>query len=293
MTRTRTVALVQMQSVALDAEANASRSAREIHRATAAGASVVILPELVACGYVTDRDRLKDVAESLDSPGPCLTAWAESARCRKTTVIAGFAEAVGDRIYNSVVTIDPRGETVSLYRKLHLFGSERDCFAPGDVGLPVVDIGGVKIGVIVCYDLRFPEVVRILALRGAELVAVPTAWVTGFDKVNLPDGRIGQVEGAIVQANLSQVFIACADQVGSVEEQVFLGRSVGVDPFGDVLVGPGSASLEEILIFSLDADEVERARHRGRGIDPFDNRRTDVYGKLLGYVEQGDPQVKE
>lgn len=285
MSRKANVALLQMRSAPLDVEENVVRSFRAIEEAAARDASVIVLPELFATGYLTDRLSLEAVAEDPLRPGPCLSAWQEFAREFHLTIIGGFAEKQGGGLFNSAVTIDPAGEIVSVYRKLHLFGSERDCFEPGDHGLPIVRVNGIMIGVVVCYDLRFPEVLRILALRGAELVAVPTAWVAGFDRTTPADGRIGQVDGAIVQANLNQLYVACADQVGSSGRQSFLGRSVAISPFGEVLAGPASPSEEELMLFAMDADEVERARHRGKGIDPLENRRTDVYGDQLGYRE--------
>ena len=274
-----------MRAAPLDVEENVASSFRAIENAAAREASVIILPELFACGYVAERRSLETVAEDPRKPGQCLSAWQRAAREFRVTIIGGFAEMDGDRLFNSAVTINAAGDIVSNYRKLHLFGSERDCFEPGDRGLPIVRVDDVMIGVVVCYDLRFPEVLRILALRRAELVAVPTAWVAGFDKSSPADGRIGQVDGAIVQANLNQLYVACADQVGSSGRNSFLGRSVAVSPFGEVLGGPASPSEEEIVLFAMDADEVERARHRGKGIDPLENRRTDVYGDQLGYRE--------
>ncbi|MDO8310040.1 MAG: nitrilase-related carbon-nitrogen hydrolase [Actinomycetota bacterium] len=283
MPTTVRVGIAQLHAIPLDPLANAVTTVAAIEAAVDDGASVVVLPELVASGYVPDRDALLPIAESLDRPGPCLAAWQTAAASLGVTVIAGFAERDGNRLFNSAVTIDPSGQVASLYRKLHLFGPEWTCFEPGDLGLPIVRVGGVSIGVLVCYDLRFPEVMRIMALSGAELIAVPTAWVAGFDKVVPADGRIGQVDGAIVQANLNQVYVACADQVGQTASHAFLGRSVAVTPFGEACVGPMSPTASEVSVFDVDTAEIPRARHRGPGIDPFENRRTDVYGELLGY----------
>ena len=278
------VGIAQMVASVLDPKANAKATSAAIDAAADLGASVVIMPELITTGYLTDREALLPIAERVDGTGPCLRAWRAKAKERKVTVVGGFAERAGDRLFNSAVTIDSAGEISSLYRKLHLFGRERECFDRGDLGLPVVTVDGIRIGVLVCYDLRFPEAMRILALQGAELIAVPTAWVSGFDR-NVPaQGRIAQVDGAIVQANLNQVYVACADQVGGAAVGGFLGRSVAITPFGDLCVSPLSPVEEDLAIFDMDTDEVYRARHRGLGIDPFENRRTDVYGELLGYL---------
>lgn len=277
------VAMVQMRSAPLDPSSNAVKTGAAIERCAREGATLVVLPELAATGYISDREALHPIAESVADPGPVLAAWMESARTNQVAVIGGFAERDGDSLYNSAVTIDGSGQVVSVYRKLHLFGRERECFEPGNLGLPIATVSSVQVGVLVCYDLRFPEAMRILALRGAEVIAVPTAWVAGFDKSVPVTGRIGQVDGAIVQANLNQVFVVCADTVGVISENAFLGRSVAVNPFGEVIAGPLSPDQEDYAIIEIDVSHVSAARHRGPGIDPFANRRTDVYGMELGY----------
>ena len=146
------------------------------------------------------------------------------------------------------------------------------------------EIDGVKVGVLICYDLRFPESARVLALQGADVVAVPTAWVGGFDKTAVSSsGSIGQVDGVLVQANLDQIYLACADQVGTEGRIEFLGRSVVADPYGNALAGPLSPAGEEVVVVDVDPAVAHEAQERGKGISPRHNRRTDVYGELLGY----------
>ncbi|TFV54290.1 hydratase [Geodermatophilus sp. DF01-2] len=279
------VGVAQLECAPLDVAENIARTTAALRSAAAGGADLVVLPELVATGYVLDRNALLDRAESTAEPGPLLSAWAKQARTLGITVVGGFAERDGDRLFNSVVVIGPDGEIAGTYRKLHLFGRERDVFAPGDLGLPMFEIGGVRLGVVVCYDLRFPEAVRIHALRDVDLVAVPTCWVAGFD-VSVPvspTASIGQVDGALVQGNLNSVFLACADQVGAAEPFTFLGRSVVVDPYGRPALGPLDAVAPDVRVVEIDTDTVRAARHRGPGISPLEDRRTDVYGELLGY----------
>jgi len=281
------VSISQVRSRALAPRENADSTCAAIERAADDGADVVILPELAASGYVLDGEALRSVAESVDSPGLVLTAWQQAAVRHQVAIIGGFAECDQDRLYNAAVTISPDGSIASVYRKLHLFGREHGCFHPGDHGLPVVQVNGLNIGVLVCYDLRFVEAMRILAARGAELIAVPTAWVAGFDRSPTSKGMIRQVEGAIVQANLNQVYVACADTVGALHDQVFLGRSVAIDPFGEMLVGPLSHDQQQQATFTVDLDHLMAARHRGASINPWENRRVDVYGHDLGYIEPG------
>lgn len=275
--------VVQCTSRHLDSEANARLTARAIREQADAGAQLVVLPELVSTSYDPEASSLLSIAESVDDPGPCLSAWASVAAETGTAVVAGFAERVGDSLFNSAVVIDVNGSIIEVYRKLHLFGGEQGVFSPGDRGLPLVDLLGVRLGVAVCYDLRFPETLRILAVRGCEMVAVPTAWVLGFDKAADPSGRIGQVDGVVVQANLNQLFVLAADQVGETRGTSFLGRSLIVDPYGQLLAGPLSPAQEEAAMVLVDTELVHAARHRGRGIDPMQNRRIDVYASDLGY----------
>lgn len=280
---TLTAGVVQCAAAHLDPSANALTTGARIRELAAQGAGLVVLPELIATAYDPHADALAALAESTDDPGLCLAEWSAAARETGCVVVGGFVERDGDALYNSAAVIDPAGTIVEVYRKLHLFGAERKFFAPGNRGLPIVDVAGVRLGVAVCYDLRFPETLRILAVRGCEVVAIPTAWVRGFDRGVDPSGRIGQVDGAVVQANLNQLYLVIADQVGETAGVSFLGRSLIVDPYGTPLVGPLSPEGEETATATLDTEAVAAARHRGPGIDPLVNRRTDVYAEDLGY----------
>ena len=239
------------------------------------GADIVVLPELTVPWYGTDPDQLGSRAEPLD--GPTVTAWQSAAAAGGGMIVGGFCEDDGGRVYNSAVAVDGGG-VVGHYRKLHLFAEEKHCFEPGDLGLPVFETRWGTVGICVCYDLRFVEVVRILALRGADLVCVPTAWVTGFDrKPPNPDGLCPQAEGAVLQANLSQVFIACASQVGTFGDLMMLGSSVLVDPYGSLASGPLPGTEERLAIADIDLAEAARAQSRSPLIQPRADRRTDVY----------------
>jgi predicted amidohydrolase len=169
------------------------------------------------------------------------------------------------------------------YQKLHLFDSEKLIFAPGERGLSVYQTPIGRIGICVCYDLRFVEVARVLALAGADLIAVPTAWVRGFDpKPRDAMGYIGQARGAILQANLNQVYIACASQCGRVGTTEFLGSSLIADPYGTVLEGPMGDDEERIAVAEFDTAVAEASRVRSPLVRPREDRRTDVYAVASG-----------
>ena len=279
------LAVCQLRCDAGDDEGRGAALDEFVRRAAAQGAELVVLPEMAACGYLLDADHLDRHAEPGDGSGRALTRWRELARELGVSIIGGFAERTGSGIANAAVVIDRTGTILGTYRKLHLFGAEHRLFVPGDHGLPVFELGGVQVGVLICYDLRFPESARVLALQGADVVAVPTAWVGGFDKTAVASsGSIGQVDGVLVQANLDQIYLACADQVGTEGRIEFLGRSIVVDPYGNALAGPLSAEAEGIAVVDVDPAVAHEAQERGKGISPRHNRRTDVYGELLGYV---------
>jgi predicted amidohydrolase len=243
------------------------------------GAQIVLLPELNVPGYGTDSRRMHELAEPLD--GPTIQAWETLARRHGGYLVGGLCERDQDAIYNTAVVVGPTG--VSLrYRKLHLFADETEAFSPGNLGLPVVDTPHGRIGVCVCYDLRFIETVRILALRGVELVLVPSAWVPGFDDQLWDEhGLAPQAHAAVVQANLSQVFIACASPAGDFDGTVLLGSSVVIDPTGRVIAGPLPGDKDETVLIDIDVDAVSRAQQRGKLIRPRADRRTDVYALTI------------
>jgi predicted amidohydrolase len=145
----------------------------------------------------------------------------------------------------------------------------------------VVSTGYGTFGICICYDLRFVEVLRILALQGAELVLVPSAWVSGFDRgaaaaaslLDLP----GQVTGLLVQANLNQVFTVAASFAGPGPGVEFLGCSVAAGPYGDALAGPLPADTERVAFAHVDLDEVAEAGRRTPLVTPREDRRRDLY----------------
>jgi N-carbamoylputrescine amidase len=251
-------------------------------RAFAEGAEVVVLPELIVPGYTWNRGLLEAGAEPID--GATVTAWVSLAARTGGLIAGGFAEREGDRIFNTAVLVGPHGPVLH-YRKLHLFSGEKDVLAPGDLGLPVVQTQVGVIALCVCYDLRFVETLRALSLSGAELVCVPTAWVVGFDAQRWDaDGFCPQARGALLQANLDGVFVACASQVGRLGGHEFLGSSVVGDPRGQCIAGPLSPAHSDLALADLDLSMVGTTRNRGGGIHPREDRRTDVYALELDGV---------
>lgn len=280
MSRRIRIGLAQLTGEPYAADRNRARSVEVARGLLEGGADLVVLPELIVPGYGTDRERLIELAEPLE--GPTVQAWTALAAERGGWVAGGFCERVGDSLFNTAVLVG--GDGVALhYRKLHPFREEKRVFEPGDLGLPVAELPFGRVGACICYDLRFIETVRILALKGAELVCVPTAWLRGYDQRKWDArGLAPQAEGAILQANLDQVFIACASQAGDRDGLEFLGSSIIAGPQGELVAGPLPGTVDETAIVEIDLDAVTRALTRDELITPRADRRTDVYGVVVG-----------
>ncbi|MDR3561040.1 MAG: carbon-nitrogen family hydrolase [Negativicutes bacterium] len=256
------VALVQMQVVAGDVDGNRRRGV-ELTAEAAANADIVVLPEIWTTGY-----SLKNLAEwAEDTSGPTITALADIARRTKTTVIAGsIPYKQGGRTYNSVFVLDESGKVISDYQKLHMcsiFGEER-FFAPGE-RRSVFTVGGVKAGVAICYDLRFPELFRALASDGAEVIFVPAEWPAA----RLNHWRVLNQARAIE----NQVFICAVNCVGRHRDTAFNGHSMVVAPNGDILVEGDEE--EGINYCTIDLAMVGAVRSM---LNAWDDRRPDLFG---------------
>jgi N-carbamoylputrescine amidase len=272
--------IAQISAEPYEVEHNKARCRSAIVECFSAGAELVVLPELIVQGYVADRLKLLPIAETI--PGPTVDEWTELAAAGHGYVVGGLVEREDDRLYNSAIAVGPEGP-VAHYRKVHLFGGEKHTFAPGDLGFPTASTRFGTIGVCVCYDLRFVEVTRILSLRGADLICVPTAWVSGFDQALWDDtGMAPQARTAEVLANLSQVYIACASQAGRHGGQQFLGSSVVIDPYGRRSMGPLSGTSDQVETVFVDLGDSHRSQVRGDDISPRADRRRDVYGIKIG-----------
>ncbi|MEO5665891.1 MAG: nitrilase-related carbon-nitrogen hydrolase [Nocardioides sp.] len=271
-----TIGLEQLDVVAGRPDDNRSLATVRTGAAFAAGADIVVLPELAISGYVVDPDLARSVAEPLD--GPSLAALGEVAAEHGGLVVYGFCESDGDTLYNSVVAVGADGPVLH-YRKLHLFDRELDAYTPGDLGLPLARTEYGVIGVCICYDLRFVEVMRSLSLRGADLVIAPAAWVGGFDRSVPAQGATRHVDSVLAQANLDQVAVVAVSQVAGASHggPATLGGSVACDAYGELIVGPLSRTQPDSAVARIDIARVRAAQRRSETIRPREDRRTDVY----------------
>jgi predicted amidohydrolase len=251
-----------------DAAGNLRRAGEAIARAAAAGADLVVLPELVTSGYVfRDAGEARGLALAADAPE--LAAWGEAG----PLVVGGFCElGPGGRLHNSAAVVGPGG-VLAVYRKVHLWDRERDVFTPGDDPPLVLDTPHGRIGVVVCYDLDFPEWVRAAALAGAELLCVPTNW----PREPRPQGeRPMEVMRAMVAASTNRMFVAACDRCGSERGVEWVGGSVVADERGWPLAGPPERAEPALLLADLDLSRA-RAKALSPRNDALADRRPELY----------------
>ena len=258
---------------------NLAHGLEMIDQAAEAGANLVVLPELCSSGYVFNtREEAKILAEEIPG-GPACRAWADAATRHKMHIVAGIAEREGRALYNSAVVVGPQG-VIGTYRKNHLWAAENLFFEPGNLGVPVfhTDIG--RIAVVVCYDIWFPEVFRLAAMQGADILCVPTNWVPMPDQpAGLP--KMSNIL-AMGGAHSNSMFVAAADRIGIERGQPFIGNSLVVSYTGWPIAGPASDDCEEMLIADVNLSDARRKRNWNDFNQVLRDRRIDLYAEDLG-----------
>ncbi|MCP4540715.1 MAG: carbon-nitrogen hydrolase [Chloroflexi bacterium] len=260
------IGFVQFAPVLGDVESTIRKIDRLISHHAAA--DVWVLPELCNSGYnFSSREQAWETSEEvLDS---IFVQYLESVCAQRNChIVSGFNERDCDNLYNSAVLVGPDGY-VGKYRKLHLFLNEKDYFEPGDVGLPVFDIGPCKLGLLVCFDWIFPEAWRVLALKGADVICHPSNLVLpGFAQRAVP-----------IRALTNRVYVVTANRIGVERDLTFTGLSTIANPKGDVLV-QASQGEEEVGIVDIDIGLARDKRITSRN-DVFADRRPNDYSFLL------------
>jgi beta-ureidopropionase len=236
-----------------------------------ADADLIVLPELFNTGYAfLSRDEVRRFAEEVPYGETCRILVEESSRLKKT-IVAGLAERAGDALYNTAVLVS-KGRFVGLYRKLHLFSREKVLFNKGDLEPRVYMVDGARIGVLICFDWLFPEVWRVLALRGADIVAHPSNLV-------LP----GYCQRAMLARSFeNHIYTITANRVGEEERGdyhlKYTGRSQIVSPKMEVLA---LASEDQVECKAVQADlELARNKKVTELNDIFKDRRPRFYRLL-------------
>ncbi|MGH7640540.1 MAG: nitrilase-related carbon-nitrogen hydrolase [Candidatus Dormibacteria bacterium] len=259
--------------------ANADRGSQWIARAAEAGAELVVLPELASSGYAFENEaEAAQASQELESD--TVSRWIDSCRRLGVFVVSGFCERGPAGRYNSALLLGPDG-VLGVYRKAHLFFDEKSYFRPGDVGFPVFDLPFGRLGMLICYDLWFPEAARVLALSGADIVAVPTNWVANFRR-RVADER-GWVMGnyaCVAVATQNQVFVAAADRIGTERGVEFIGASCIIGPDGWALAGPAPRCDEALLLADMDLAQARRSKQRTPRNHTVGDRRPELYSEL-------------
>jgi predicted amidohydrolase len=280
MSRNVTIGIVQTDTEIGNKKANVEKGVAKVQEAARAGAQVVVLPELFVTGYsqIILQDKLYTLAEPVD--GPSVQAFAEAAKENDVYVIVGFPESRGvpGIIYNPAAFFGPDGKLIGCHSKTHLFSTETQWFRAGNEHrVYPTDLG--NIAVIICFDMGFPEVGRVLALKGAELVFVPSAWMLAD-----LDLWTHNLSG---QATANLFYMVGANRVGWEGDLHLFGGSKIVAPRGNTVV-ESPHDEETILVHTIDLDKIVEARSVVRHIDA---RRPELYAEVYatdgGIAAQG------
>jgi nitrilase len=261
------LALWQTAGVPADKAANLVLLERTATAAAAAGAALLLCPECWLCGYNIGA-AVTGLAEARD--GPSARRIGEIARRHGIAIAYGYAELDSRQgcLYNAVQVLGPGGGTLAHYRKVHLFGpEERAAYRPGDCFEPPFTLQGVQLGLLICYDVEFPESVRSLALRGAHGVLIPTALTPEY----------AAVPRVIIPARAleNQVFVAYCNHTGAENGMPFLGGSCVAGTDGEILAAAGAT--EALLVADIDTARCAA----GAQIFPYlRDRRPELYRGL-------------
>jgi predicted amidohydrolase len=270
---TWTIAGVQMDCRLGEKRHNLEKVRDGLRQARGNGARLVIFPECALPGYCYEsREEAWPHAETL--PGPASEALAADCRALGVWCICGLLERAGDALFNAAALVGPGG-LIASYRKIHLPFLGVDRFAtPGDRPFAVHDLGGLRVGITICYDNSFPESARVLTLLGADLVALPTNW---------PTGAASTVK-YLVQARAleNHIYYAGVNRVGEEKGFHFIGQSRIVDCHGELLASAGDGP--EILYAEIDpavARQKRLVKIPGKyELDRLADRRPEMYGPL-------------
>ncbi len=243
------VLLAQLRPKLRDVQGNLETAEEVLEHST--GTDLAVFPELFLCGYTTrDSDAL-----ALDLEGPEMTRMANLARENDTAVIFGLHERVSTGVANSAVCLDRRGNLAGTYRKTHLFGEERGAFVAGEE-LLIFEFDGIEAGIMICFDVEFPEVARALASAGADVLVTISANM-------IPFGRDHDVfvTARALENGLPHLYV---NQVGKGETFAFAGGTMVVSADGERLAEAGAS--EEVIAVSPDL--FARSGERPEGLRP-------------------------
>jgi len=242
---------IELAQIALadgDTDQNVGRVLDVIDKADVAGGTrLVVFPETTLSGFPTSRN-VASVAQNVD--GPVFRAVTEAARSRKVSVVLGLTESEDGQFYNSNVLIDERGQLLLRYRKTHLWSCDIGVFSTGN-SFDTCLWNGLRVGMLICYDVEFPEPARALGMLGSQLAIVTDGNMDPYGPVHRRAG--------VARAMENQMFVAIVNRCGRGDNNLtFPGESVLIDPFGDVVASAGAE--EVVLKVDVDLTKLESSR---------------------------------
>ncbi|HTG60691.1 MAG TPA: carbon-nitrogen hydrolase family protein [Terriglobia bacterium] len=267
------IAAVQMDVKICDKERNLAMILENLDSAARAGAGIVVFPECALSGYCfNSREEAWPEAETV--PGPSTERIAEAASNLGCTAVVGLLERDGEEIYNAAAVITPLG-ILGTHRKVHLLCLGVDRFdALGDKPFPVFETPHGKVGINICFDCSFPESGRVLKLKGAQLLTIPTNWPAGSD---------AWAHTCKVRATENHMLVVAADRVGEERGFRFIGHSQIIDYEGRVLAEAGETEetiiSAEVELAAADRNRVVRVPGRYE-FDRMAARRPEMYGVI-------------
>lgn len=272
------IAVAQISSAPGDIATNLLNIRRFSSLAKKSGTELIVFPEMIDTGYSMPIIRAHAAAWN-EGAVPELQ---EIAKELSLGIICGVSERDGESIYNTQVWVDPNGQIVAKYRKMHLVTAapldERTCFSPGNEFVSR-KIDRFNLGLSICYDLRFPEMCRTLAVKhGVNVFVTSSAWPS----VRLEHLRIL----ALARAVENQSYLVLANRVGTDDSVTFCGTSAIIDPHG-AIVAAASADREELLQAEISVETIDSVRAR---VPAFAHRRPDLYEKLQRTPQHGPPR---
>jgi len=256
------VSTIQFNIALGEIKTNLVKAKAALARVSNQGARLAVLPEMWSCGY--DYKRLPELA--LETPR-ILEDLCQISQETGMVIVGSLPERQAENVYNTAYVVD-RGQVIGSYRKLHLFSfmGEDRFLSAGDSSLVIPTSVG-RIGIAICYDLRFPELFRKLALEGAEILCIPAEW---------PKPRQEHWRTLLrARAIENQLFVVAANCCGLQGKLDFFGMSMLIEPRGDILAEGGASDTE--LIAEFDFEQLKDYRYQ---IPCFNDRRPEVYGKL-------------
>ena len=202
-------------------------------------ARLVIIPELANSGYNFENHAQAYKLSSTVSKSEYASMLIETAKKQDQYIVSGFHEREGEKLFNTSLLISPRGK-IEKYRKIHLFMNEKQVFEKGNLGLPLFELDEYKLGMLICFDYLFPEIWRLMGLKGADIIAHPSNLVTYKAFKVVP-----------AQAVINRFYIFTTNRIGTERDISFSGRTFVVDPEGDV-INEASTDKEELLFTTID-----------------------------------------